>query len=514
MKKDSDINWKLKQWAIIFILLLVGCTEKNLPPTAHLEITPTTGEVPLQVNFKLSGDDPDGIDDITEYKLTIGGMVTKSSTPIDVTNTFINVGTVEIYGEVTDSENQTDKTSKNIIELQQGPYIEQTASLVNENDISYSATVYKKQNAQLVIKKDGVSFMTVQITDVNSAGVDYQKTFKYSSDGITKGNYEFILKADDLEKNNSVQVPNYKPTENLSGLDTELTEGVEKTITLPTPLDKNPEDNPVSINSATSLDGKTQVTLNGNNLTIKPLTYTGDYQVQINFGSTAGGLENAVLSGSITQEPWTYYVNPFVSTNTNGVAWDGLTTKAQRDAYLQEKLADDWTDTIPGIINVWDCTEYSKQLYINFNGFTNPENYTELPQYYGDELDSLYFYHGTLKDNGKYGIPVYFASIEWGEPLGHDVGAIVTGNTNNGDITIFENWNLIESSNDKINQKPGGLSYIPKDCIIQIWAPTKDRQGNYYNIYLPILRFEIEDGIQTSYSMNSSPTTKIIRNRE
>jgi len=507
MKRPNFINHDCS--LIILVVcssFLPACEPENEPPTAKLDVTPLTAEVPAQVRMRVTGEDPDGVGDIKQYNLIIGSENIKSTTPIDITRTFTNVGTITVYGQVTDSENQINKTAAKSLELLVGPYIDQSASLVNENEISYSATVHKKTNAQLEIKKDGALLMTIPIPDVNTSGVDFQKVFKYNPDGIIKGNYEFKLKADDLEKTNSVQIQNYKPTTDLSGVDAELMEGVEKTVTLPTPLDKNPEDNPVAIKSAKSLDGKTQAILNGNNLTIKPLTYTGDYQIEIEFGSTVGGLEKAILTGSITQEPWTYYVNPFVSTNSNGAAYDALTTKAQRDAYVQQKLFEDWTNTIPGIIHVWDCTQYSEQVMRNFHGLPATIGYLE------SDLDSLYYYGGTDKDNGKYGLPVYFVSIYWGEPLGHDVSGILTGEIGNGDITKFENWNLIESSNDRINQKPGE-SYIPENCTVEIRVPIKNRQGEYYSLSHPILRFNIENGIQTSYWINDDPNLKIIKNR-
>jgi len=503
MKRPNSIKHEFSLLILgVFSSFLPACEPENEPPTAKLEVNPLTAEVPAEVRMRVTGEDPDGVGDIKQYNLMIGSENIKSNTPIDITRTFTDVGTIKIYGQVTDSENQINKTSAKSLELLVGPYIDQSASLVNENEIIYSATVHKKTNAKLEIKKDGALFMTIPIPDVNTSGVDFQKVFKYNPDGITKGNYEFKLKSDDLEKTNSVQIQNYKPTTDLSGVDAELMEGVEKTVTLPTPLDKNPEDNPVTIKSAKSLDNKTQVTLSGYNVTIKPLTYTGDYQIEIEFGSTVGGLEKAILAGSITQEPWTYYVNPFVSTNPNGAAYDALTTKAQRDAYVQEKLFDDWTNTIPGIIHIWDCTQYSEQVHINFHGLPATIGYL------GFDLDSLYYYGGTDKDNGKYGIPVYSVDID-GSEIEHNMDGIVTGQINNGDITKFENWNLIEPSNDRINQKPG-LSYIPENCTIEIRAPLRDRQDAYYDLYLPILRFEIKNGVQTSYWINQSTNIKII----
>ena len=369
MKRPNSIKHEFSLLILgVFSSFLPACEPENEPPTAKLEVNPLTAEVPAEVRMRVTGEDPDGVGDIKQYNLIIGSENIKSNTPIDITRTFTDVGTIKIYGQVTDSENQINKTSAKSLELLVGPYIDQSASLVNENEIIYSATVHKKTNAKLEIKKDGALFMTIPIPDVNTSGVDFQKVFKYNPDGITKGNYEFKLKSDDLEKTNSVQIQNYKPTTDLSGVDVGLMEGIEKTVALPTPLDKNPEDNPVTIKSATSTDGKTQVTLNGYNVTIKPLTYTGNYQIEIEFGSSVGGLEKAILAGSITPEPWLYIINPFISTNPNGAAYDALTTKAQRDAYVQQKLFEDWTNTIMPSFPpnpLWDCTQYSNQIITN-----------------------------------------------------------------------------------------------------------------------------------------------------
>ena len=100
-------------------------------------------------------------------------------------------------------------------------------------------------------------------------------------------------------------------------------EGTEIQVNLPVPLDKNPEDNPVAMKSATSLDGKTQVTLNGYVATIKALKdKVGSYQVEVEFGSTAGGLEKAVLTGNIAEDT-RWVVNPFVQPNDSTLNWYG-----------------------------------------------------------------------------------------------------------------------------------------------------------------------------------------------
>jgi len=496
-------NIRIATISVFLVLMAIsGCEPKNEPPTAILEVTPVSAEVPAEIRMKVTGEDPNGIEDIKEYVLMIGNESIKRNSPIDVTRTSFNVETIKIYGQVTDTENQTNQTVVKSIELVMGPYIEQTATLINDTEISYSATLHKKTSVMLVIKKDGLSFLTLQIPDVNSTGIDYQKTFKYASDGITKGNYEFILKVDDLEKTNSVQIPNYKPSVSLSGVDVELMEGKTKTITLPVPSDKNPEDNPVSIVSAKPLDDNTQVQLSGYDITLTPLTYTGDYQVEVEFGSTAGGLEKAVLNGTITPEPWTYYVNPFLSTNPNGVAYDALTTKAQRDTYVQEKLFEDWVDVyhIPPSLPpnpTWNCTDYARQLMINFHGFPGATGYS------GFDLDSIYYYFGTYKDNGKYGLPMCRVHVP-----GHAMNAILTGN----DVTKFEDWCLIEPQRDSLNVKPGHL-YVPETCGIQIDAIVRDREGNQINL-VPIAIFNVVNKIATFEQPWTDPNLKVVKIRE
>jgi hypothetical protein len=496
-------------------MAISGCEPKNEPPTAILEVNPLSAEVPAEIRMQVTGEDPNGIEDIKEYVLVIGSESIKRNSPIDVTRTFFNVETIKIYGKVTDAENQSNKTEVKSIELVMGPYIEQTATLMNDTEISYSATIHKKTSAQLVIKRDGVSLLTIQIPDVNSTGIDYQKVFKYNSDGITKGNYEFILKADNLEKTTFVQILNYKPSVSLSGVNSELMEGKTKTITFPTPLDKNPEDNPVSIVSARPLDDKTQVKLSGYDITLTPLTYTGDYQVEVEFGSTAGGLEKAVLIGKITPEPWLYIINPFISTNPNGAAYDLLTTKAERNVYVQEKLFEDWADVyhIPPSFppsETWVCTQYSRQLIINFHGVPwlrmDPVSGT-FWNYYGFDLDSIYYYGGTLKDNGKYGLPVYSVYVSGGVTK-HAMNAILTGD----DITKFEDWCLIEPQRDSINVTPGHL-YIPSTCYIEIRGIPKNREGEQFGL-LPIAIFNIVNKVATFEQPWTDPNLKVIKIRE
>jgi hypothetical protein len=95
-------------------------------------------------------------------------------------------------------------------------------------------------------------------------------------------------------------------------------------VTLPKPGDINLEDRSgATIISAKSLDGKTQLTLNGNILTIRALPkYLGTYQVELEFGSSAGGIDKTTFQGTIIEDP-RMKVNPFIQPNDSTLNWYG-----------------------------------------------------------------------------------------------------------------------------------------------------------------------------------------------
>ena len=165
----------------------------------------------------------------------------KSSTPIDITRKFTKEGKIDIYGEVIDSKNQSNKTPASQLELTLTEGIEQSAVLSNGNEIVYSARLQKRPSAELTVNKNGNLFFKQSITDNSQTEPDYQKTFKYDPDKLTKGDYEFILKSGDLEKKTNVTIPNYKPALNLSGLNTNFEEESEIVLDLTGKIsDKNP----------------------------------------------------------------------------------------------------------------------------------------------------------------------------------------------------------------------------------------------------------------------------------
>ena len=249
----------------------------NFPPTAELTVNPTQGKTPLETRIILDGEPEEGAS-ITAYILEVQDKRIIKSSPIDTLMTFKTPGTFNVYGIVKDSRNLNDtaKALLNVFPL--NPSLSQNLKLVNYVEIEYTAALSDIDSAALKIFKgeDSKAFFTENIHN------GFKKTFNYSEDKITKGNYKFVLESPKANSQNTISVPEYAPEAELSSIDSlKFNEGDSTTITLPTPTDKNPEDNPkYEINN--SLDGKVTASLNGNKLKIKAVPEKiGDYSLQL-----------------------------------------------------------------------------------------------------------------------------------------------------------------------------------------------------------------------------------------
>ncbi|HRR15569.1 MAG TPA: hypothetical protein P5320_02515 [Bacteroidales bacterium] len=470
--------------------LFTGCEPENYPPVAKLEVSPLVGEAPMNVRAKLDGEDPNGKKDIRWYDLYLGGKLIRKNSPIDTNLVLTKSGITKIYGAVTDRKGETSKTKDYYLETIGEPFVDEEANVIEFNGqaaISYTATLGIVKEADLSVEKNGVEILTRKIQNTNIIGTDYEEIFTYSNGLFTKGEYKFKLKSGNLEKEIIATIPNYNPTiPNIPKLN--IFQQLDTIIALPKISDLNPEDNPKYINIVSLNENILLKQLPNDSLkVISRWDDLGEYKIELEFGSNEGGISKRTILGEVLEGK--FPINPFLSTNINGNEWDLLETRAQRDAYVQEKLNEDWTSEIPPRIiePIWDCTEYARQLTINFHGFPGLEKYS------GDNLDSIYFYHGTFKDNGKYGLPVYGIYILPFTP-GHSMNAILTGDN----AENFSDWNFIEAQRDRINVQPGQV-YMPENCEIIIWfkyVEENEVQGKFLTS-IPILKFKIVDGNPT-----------------
>lgn len=553
--QNITVYWVRLPACLLLIFGLGSCEPKNEPPIAKLEASPLSGEIPMEVRFKVSGQDPDGVEDIKQYVLYIGPETVKSNTPIDIKRTFETPGTVEIYGEVVDSEDQSNKTvaSSLILTLTEG--LEQSAVLLNSNEIEYSAILKKIANAELTINKDGILFLRQSITDISITGSDYQKIFKYNPDGLTKGTYEFILKAGNLEKKTTVVIPNYKPTLNLSGINSDVLEGTVITLDLSGKVnDLNPEDLPVSINGARSLDGKTQVSLNGNLVKIKAhWDKSGTYQVEFDFGSTTGGSEKLVLTGGIIDDP-RWRINPFVQPNDSTLNWYG-SGDVNKDNVLNSqdvtRIAELINETYsnPSDIRLNDRADVNGDGVVNtsdrqvlenrVNGVlsympgewnmltTKSERVSwltkmlaidktdEMPYIPGEWVcgdfarQTILNFHGCgelgfgekkgLADNGRFNIPLYYAGIS----IGHAINITITGDN----LETFEDGTYTEPQADYVVIP--GMWDMPVNCQVDIRMPFDKNKWDF----IELINFNLDNSVPSLTWINGDPNLNIIKHR-
>lgn len=179
------------------------------------------------------------------------------------------------------------------------------------------------------------------------------------------------------------------------------------------------------------------------------------------------------LAGGIKANAQKYIVNPFVQPNdtTKSIVWDNFKTTEEKNVHLDDRLYNyDKTDTlnIPG----WVCTDYAKQLSINFHG------YGEL----GFDPEK------GLQNNGWHNIPMYTVTLM--KPVNfHEINAVMVGN-NVGNIN---EWRFIEPRTDSTyNLNLFNQSEVYKIVIKRGVVVNDDIQGKSL-FFQPYLEF-IPDG--------------------
>jgi len=423
-----------------------------------------------------------------------------------------------------------------------------SVSLLNKNELVYTATISNVNSAKLVVNKDGILIFSEDISDVVQSGSDFQMTYKYNKDdpklkNITKGKYEFILtstnSSDKLEKKSSIEIPNYLPAANTSALDLNklnFMEVFETTLSIPKTIfiDDNPEDNPVSVTGVISDDGKTVSTLKttdtGYDLTVKAVSGSiGPYQLNLNFGSTEGGLEKSVLSGTIGKDT-RIVINPLVYTDDLNAPYNSKMTRADRDAFILEAILQNPGNTVPYSSVYYNCNSYQLQLFMDSKETKN--KIRALPTYgkywlYNNststKIDSIYANGGTWAYVGTVEVPILMLSLHDkthsppSDPFGHSINAVLTGrdkDKSTGSIlTLFTNYTPIEPQTDAINM-PLGSQNFPKDCddvAVDYIRIVEDPINGDYLESVNLVHFRLDNGIPTLTSENKDPKYNIIK---
>lgn len=389
--------------------------------------------------------------------------------------------------------------------------ISQSVALNNYTDIIYNASMTNIDKAVLEVLHNDAKVDSLS-REINTPS--YADTLR----GRCKGRWKFNLKAAGVNPDEkSVEVPNYNPEADFSSMQGKLDfeEGEQLGLALPAPKDKNPEDAPVHYTNATSSDGKTNAEVRNDSLFVngKP-NQTGNYQLELEFGSIEGGLTKKVLSGEIIPYQ-TNYLNPFarpkktkdcygsgdtngdglitiadanaidsgISNNMSDVNGDGITdsadrnliqnyvqgvipylpgdweklqSKEERDEWVRKMIAIDQTDKIvykEGDLETrFVSGNFATQLCFNFLGYDGIVPYIKYD----------------VSRNRRFNLPMDWVQVNANNG-GHGMNAILTGEN----PLNFYDWNFIEPQNDSTLVKPKERSWdMPYNNTIEIYAPN------------------------------------------
>jgi hypothetical protein len=275
----------------------------NNPPTSMLDVTPLKGIAPVEVRIRGSALDPDGNDDIMEYKIVVHDTarldsIVLTANPTDTT--LILEKSFTVYSRVIDRRGAYDVKGPLLITVHQ-PIVAQRLYLQNFADIRYRADIANVSSVIREILKNDNIFQRDTLLDSGA----YEEVFS----AMAKGIYTFILRwkygSRDTSTSTTIEVPNYLPTAtSLVAININFDEESSLQITVPAPRDNNPEDNPVPYRGVQTIAGAEKLAVSfdssTNDLTLQGnVDMTGSFTLRFEFGSDTGGVNNATKGGTI-----------------------------------------------------------------------------------------------------------------------------------------------------------------------------------------------------------------------
>ncbi|GIW53390.1 MAG: hypothetical protein KatS3mg081_2745 [Gemmatimonadales bacterium] len=319
----AGLKSKARGFALLGVLVLVllsSCehpteqrsevtgVRRNSPPSVSLGVSPKSGVSPLEVRVTASAGDPDGVSDIVDYQVVLKNRSTRDSLvfPKNPLDTLVSLRapqthesiTYDISAHVRDRLGFFDSKRDSVVVFSSVPQVSQELSL--ENFVDIKSTV-KIQNLEGKAVRRILRDNQLIRQDTLQEGT-HDHTFRSQP----KGKYDFIVSwkraGRDSSIVKSIEVPNYNPELNTDSLNLDIDEESEKTIVLPLPTDKNPEDNPVPYISITTSSDKISLTsdLSSRSIKIKGLEdKVGDYTIEVLFGSNEAGTASKEIKATI-----------------------------------------------------------------------------------------------------------------------------------------------------------------------------------------------------------------------
>ncbi len=430
----NSINFNLEdsngQQLVATITLTVVEENTNLPPTATITGTPSTGTAPLNVQFTANATDPNS-DDTLSYNWDFGDgntsteanpthqYVTASTTPYNVTLT-VSDGTDDGTATTTITVNTTTSTNT-------PPTVTIAADPTNGN-----APLTTNFTATVTDPDDGAVFTYNWDFGDGNTSTEANPTHQYLTASTTPYNVTLTVSdgTDDGTATTTITVntPNASPTAVDDNVSTTLDKGISILVL---DNDTDPENDPLIITDTSSPNNGTTM-LSGPGISYQPNSgFTGQdtFTYTINDGTTGNNATATV----------TVLVNP--PPNTAPIAIDDTATATQGDAINISVLSND-SDPDTGDILSIDSVSNALNGTATDNG-NGTIRYVSNPTYQGNDTFNYTITDGNLTATAS-------VTIEVSPP---DTELIITSDTNSGIIPFSVNFSSNEDPTRDITFK-------------------------------------------------------------
>ncbi len=430
----NSINFNLEdsngQQLVATITLTVVEENTNLPPTATITATPSTGTAPLNVQFTANATDPNS-DDTLSYNWDFGDgntsteanpihqYLTASTTPYNVTLT-VSDGTDDGTATTTITVNTTTSTNT-------PPTVTIAADPTNGN-----APLTTNFTATVTDPDDGAVFTYNWDFGDGNTSTEANPTHQYLTASTTPYNVTLTVSdgTDDGTATTTITVntPNASPTAVDDNVSTTLDKGISILVL---DNDTDPENDPLIITDTSSPNNGTTM-LSGPGISYQPNSgFTGQdtFTYTINDGTTGNNATATV----------TVLVNP--PPNTAPIAIDDTATATQGDAINISVLSND-SDPDTGDILSIDSVSNALNGTATDNG-NGTIRYVSNPTYQGNDTFNYTITDGNLTATAS-------VTIEVSPP---DTELIITSDTNSGIIPFSVNFSSNEDPTRDITFK-------------------------------------------------------------
>lgn len=278
----------------------------NYKPQITLEASPTSGISPLEEYVLGKCEDPDGQNDIADYRVMKGNDILTRTNPTDTT-IILNEGEYSFYSKCIDKAGNEVNSDTTYVKVSPEPEppksISQTAEVIDSINVRYTASFENITQAELEVRNEPKDSLLYTRTITSSP---HEETFL----GLPKGNNHFILSVPDLTPDTATapieDFPSVAP--DLSYLNLGVNERDSIIVYLKRAIDKNTADNPVHYNGVISPDGRVEPSIgafpNDTVLKIKAPEIPGPdpvpYLIEL---AREGSLEKIILGEEILNLP-------------------------------------------------------------------------------------------------------------------------------------------------------------------------------------------------------------------